>query len=74
MSRPPAKTTGRFRGNDHKSLMRRLNDMGVKVEFSGGGHMKVHCPKHYVIMPATPSDGRSVRNSVSELRRAGLDL
>lgn len=75
MSRPPAKTTGRFRSSDLGQLLKRLEAMGVKYDYTGAGHYRVHCPERFVIMSSTPSGGnRSMRNSISELRRAGLDL
>ncbi len=54
-----------------KQLVKRLKKQGIEVDQSGK-HLKAHRkgrPKPYVVMPRTPSDHRSIKNTVADLRR-----
>lgn len=72
MSRPPVEK--RFKGSSYKDLFKHLDKMGVKVTYTGSGHMAAHCPLGKVIIAVSASEYRSLRNTVSELRRKGLAL
>ncbi|MCP4307767.1 MAG: hypothetical protein GY788_23420 [bacterium] len=55
-------------------LRRRLRQMGLTIE-SQRGHLKVRCPNgRLVVVPSTPSDTRSIKNTAAHLRRNGADL
>lgn len=56
-----------------KDLVQALTEQGFTVEKARNGHWKVRNNGHIVMsMPATPSDPRSVRNTVSDLRKHGF--
>ena len=57
-----------------KQLVRRLRKLGVTVEQRRRGHLVAHTAQGPVFMPLTPSDARSIRNTVADLRRKGVDL
>ena len=57
---------------DIDDLVRWLREHGYRIEKTGKGHYKVFAPNRVVIMPSSPSDWRSVKNTVSDLRRAGV--
>ena len=54
-----------------KELRRALEDEGYLWESTRGGHVKVTRPGHkgMVFMGATPSDHRSLENTLGDLRR-----
>lgn len=60
--------------NDIDHLTGYCISQGWHVDLSrGGNHIKVFSPDgKMVVLPSTPSDWRSVRNSIADLRRAGL--
>lgn len=56
-------------------LVRELEQQGFVVNRTGGDHLKVtkEGVKGCVFMPLTPSDRRSLKNTVSTLRQYGYD-
>lgn len=63
--------------HDMKQLMRQVRGAGYITQLSSGGHWLVLDPsdRHLLVSASqTPSDYRSIRNTVAELRRAGVDL
>lgn len=59
-----------------KSLVNTLTKQGWSVEQGGSGHYKAKNPEGstMVTMPATPSDPRSVANTIADLKRAGARI
>jgi predicted RNA binding protein YcfA (HicA-like mRNA interferase family) len=58
-----------------KALVRHLRRQGFTVSLTKrSGHYKVRHPESpgMVILPSTPSDARSLRNAVAQLRRIGF--
>ncbi len=49
---------------------------GWSVTKTGGSHLKWVPPsgKGFVFSPSTPSDSRSNKNTIAQLRRAGLEI
>jgi hypothetical protein len=58
---------------DQAGLLRMLGQEGVRMERTTK-HIRVYAPLGIVYMPSTPSDARSVSNSVALLRRYGCTL
>lgn len=58
---------------DHEGLLRMLRQEGVRMEYTSK-HIRVYAPAGPVYLPSTPSDSRSVSNSVALLRRYGCTL
>lgn len=58
---------------DHEGLLRMLRQEGVHMEHTTK-HIRVYAPAGPVYLPSTPSDPRSVANSVALLRRYGCTL
>lgn len=58
---------------DAKALARKMRKLGWDVCVTGSGHYKLTPPDggEAVIMPVSPSDYRSLRNTVAHLRRQG---
>lgn len=60
---------------DMKQLCRSLRKQGWTVERTSKGHYRAITPAgRKIVMPSTPSDGRSVLNTRALLRRAGAVL
>lgn len=60
---------------DLKRLMKLAREQGWSVEMTGGHHLRWTPPEGpYVICPSTPSDHRSIPNTISNLRKAGLEV
>ena len=59
---------------DIKNLIRALESQGWRVEKTRSGHYMAYSPngKDIVTIPGTPSDHRSMRNTLAALRRAGF--
>lgn len=56
----------------HRQLLRKAEDLGARIEVSGGGHLKVYTPNGAVVFCArTPSDNRAAVNLRRDLRRTG---
>ena len=57
-----------------KRIVKALETQGFYVERSGKGHLKVKNERGgtVYVMPSTPSDHRSLKNTVAELRRKGI--
>lgn len=55
-------------------VLNALRAQGYEVKMGGSGHWKVYDPDGRLIttLPATPSDGRGIRNAIAVLRRAGF--
>ena len=70
---PRGPTVTRRGPRDQVALLRMLADEGVRVERTSR-HVRVHAPAGMVYIPSTPSDSRSVLNSVALLRRYGCTL
>lgn len=61
--------------NDFKDMIKAAEKAGWTVERTRGGHLRWKSPKGPVVFSAsTPSDHRAVKNHVSEMRKAGLNL
>jgi hypothetical protein len=67
---------GTRRPTSYDEVLTRLAELGFTYSLSGGGHYKVLSPRGEVMppIPATPSDWRSVANTVADYRRRGVDL
>ena len=60
---------------DVKQLVAQLRRMGYPVgQRRRSNHVVVETPAGKVFLPATPSDVRSPRNCIAQLRRAGVAL
>lgn len=58
-----------------RKLAKKLEAQGAHIERTGSGHFKVTAPwGKVVICPSTPSEYRSMRNTMSYLRKAGFDV
>jgi len=61
---------------DTKKLVAKLTEQGWRIDESGR-HPKAYPPdiaKPMVTLSSTPSDRRSFKNMVAELRRSGADI
>lgn len=58
-----------------RDLFRALDAQGFTYRRTGTGHWQVRNPDGRVVtvMASTPSDHRSMRNSLADLRRAGFN-
>ena len=58
-----------------KALVRRLRAAGCSV-IPGGKHLTVRDPEGRRVgtLPVSPSDTRSLRNTISDLRKRGIEL
>lgn len=54
-------------------LLRKLHAMGI-VTKQGRTHIKVYAPLGIVVMSLSPGDTRSLQNTLSDLRRAGIQI
>lgn len=59
---------------DMQQLIRQAEDLGVRVEKTGGNHLVFYTPSGPVYTASTPSDRRSVLNARSRLRRSGVPI
>jgi hypothetical protein len=57
-----------------QQVVNELERLGLTVERTGSGHLKVRTPGGMVFMPKTPSDHRAVLNVRRKLRRKGVEL
>lgn len=58
---------------DLRTLSRALTSQGFTTRMSSKGHLVVSRSGHTVaVLAGTPSDCRSMRNSLADLRRAGF--
>lgn len=49
--------------------------LGFQMDFTNNGHIKIHKPgRKTVFCPSTPSDGRGIKNTISQLRRSDKGL
>lgn len=55
-------------------LLRRLRELGIRVEKTKGNHFKVYAPGGLYFMSSTPSDHRAFKNNLSYLRKLGVDV
>lgn len=54
------------------SVVKRINRLeDWSVELTRGGHWRVKGPGVLYFMSSTPSDARSIRNTIADLRRQG---
>ena len=60
--------------NEMNKLARKLAKAGFTITKKKGGHWKIEHPrlKQAVFAPATPSDGRSIKNVEAKIRRLML--
>lgn len=61
---------------DVRDLLKKLEAQGWRI-VAGGKHIKAFPPdttRPMVTIPTTPSDHRSLRNTIAQLRRSGADL
>jgi DNA-binding transcriptional ArsR family regulator len=70
----PSGRRGRTGRKDTAELVRAVERVGGQVRRTGSGHLLVRGPGGVAVFSATPSDPRSWRNGVAELRRAGLPV
>lgn len=58
---------------DLRPLVKQLKDLGFHIE-SGGKHALIKSIEGKVVgsLPLTPSDHRTMKNTISDLRRAGV--
>jgi predicted RNA binding protein YcfA (HicA-like mRNA interferase family) len=55
-----------------RQLMRRVEKQGFTTENTNGGHVKITSPDGKPIFASSsPSDGRAIKNLISQLRRLG---
>jgi len=57
-----------------KTLIKDLEDQGWRVVLARSGHYKAYPPdksQSMVTMPSTPSDHRSMRNTIRDLKHSG---
>jgi predicted RNA binding protein YcfA (HicA-like mRNA interferase family) len=61
---------------DVKAFVRTLERAGLTVERSGGGHYRVRGPDGATLafLPFSPSTNRWRENTLTQLRRQGIDL
>lgn len=53
-----------------KQTLRGWRDLGIRVESTNGGHLKLLLPNgHIVVVSSTPSDHRAIKNMVGDVRR-----
>lgn len=60
---------------DIKQLIAALREQGWRVEPSKGGHHRAYPPAgkgRPVFLPGTPSDHRSLANTIAQLRQRGF--
>lgn len=58
---------------DLKKIAKALKSQGFEVEITARGHMLVYRDGHQVaVFSGTPSDWRSMKNSIADARRAGF--
>lgn len=60
-----------------KKLVKDLEAQGWRTEFTGSGHIKAMPPDREhspVIIPCSPSDHRSLKNCLSNIRHRGGDV
>jgi predicted RNA binding protein YcfA (HicA-like mRNA interferase family) len=59
-----------------KAFIRALERAGLTVERSGGGHYRVRTPDGATvgIVPFSPSTNRWRENTLSQLRRRGIEI
>lgn len=57
-----------------RAIVREAERQGWRVEVGGGGHLTLYAPdgEGVVTVAATPSDYRSLENSISDLRKHGF--
>lgn len=61
--------------NDFRDMIKAAERAGWTVERRHGGHLKWKSPTGAVVFSAsTPSDHRAIKNHMSLLRKAGLNL
>lgn len=60
------------KSSEVQKLLRELRRQGFETTMTKGGHYRVTKGEHMVHMPATPSDFRSMKNTLSHLRKAGF--
>ena len=59
---------------DLRKIAKALREQGFDVEISKRGHMLVSKDGHVVaVFAGTPSDWRSMKNSIADAKRAGFD-
>ncbi len=68
MSLPPNK--------EARKIARQAVKVGWRCDRTKNGHYRLlsPCGQHIVVLGSTPSDSRSFKNSLAELRRAGLQV
>ena len=58
-----------------REMQRRIEEAGGEVRRSKSGHYKIYFEGRLIAsLPATPSDWRSERNDIAQMRRAGLPI
>lgn len=65
------------RGNKQEMLriIRKVAELGHEVKLSHNGHWKILRPgKTPIILPSTPSEYKSLLNTIALLRRNGIEV
>ena len=59
-----------------RDLVKRIEEAGGRVvKTKRNSHLKVYLgPRLVGVLPATPSDFRTIKNVISDLRKKGLNL
>lgn len=74
MSKKPSGQQRPFQDGDIRDLLKWLRDHGYEVCETGSGHLRISTGQGCVTTAKTPKDRRSVRNTVSQLRRQGVPI
>ena len=78
ISRNNMKISGVWVGNrDIACVLKKVVDQGGELSHCGSGHYKViprDKAKKLVFVSGTPSDRRTIKNTVGKLRRSGFNL
>lgn len=61
---------------EFKKLIQRLEADGHRIQYTRKGHIMIlhRDGQGKVLLPGTPSDHRSKRNAIAELRRNGFNV
>jgi hypothetical protein len=65
----------KIKNKDVRHLARRFEEAGCQLTYTGKGHVRVSYEgKTIAVLPATPSDRRSLINCEKDARKSGLFL
>jgi predicted RNA binding protein YcfA (HicA-like mRNA interferase family) len=69
-------TKGATVNKEIRDIVKKLEKQGWRIE-QGGKHLKAYPADKsmpLVVIPGTPSDHRSLKNLIAQLRRSGADI